>query len=111
MALISFRDRMRIPSYDDPEQCRMSTVEIDHEKCNCCGLCSRACPARALYVDGKGEDRKLRVREHLPQCVACNDCMAICERGAIRAVSSYDFKYRYKTVMRDGLEAPRSFKD
>jgi NAD-dependent dihydropyrimidine dehydrogenase PreA subunit len=109
MALIRLWERLRIPSYDNPEHCSMAAVEIDHEKCNLCGLCVKACPANAIELEGKGKDRKLRMSPHLPQCVACNDCMAICERGAIKAVKSYDFLYRYKTVMRDGLEAPRRF--
>jgi ferredoxin len=109
MALISLWERLRIPSYDNPEHCPMAAVVVDHEKCNCCGLCVKACPSNAIQLEGEGTERKVRMNPHLPQCVACNDCMAICERGAIEAVKSYDFLYRYKTVMRDGLEAPRPF--
>ena len=111
MALISFWDRMRIPSYDNPEHCSMGDVSIDYEKCDCCGLCVKVCPIDVLYIEGKGKDRKLRVNEHLPQCAACNDCMAICERGAIKAVKSFEFMYRYKPVLRGELEAPRNFRD
>jgi len=110
MALISIWERLRIPSYDNAEHCSMAAVEIDHEKCNCCGLCIKACPANAIQMEGKGKDRKVVMNPHLPQCVACNDCMSICEQGAIKAVKSYDFKYRYKTVMREGLELPRNFR-
>jgi formate hydrogenlyase subunit 6/NADH:ubiquinone oxidoreductase subunit I len=110
MSLISFWERIRIPSYDNPEHCMMAELSIDHDKCNCCGLCAKACPANVLYLEGKGKDRKLRIDPHLQQCAACNDCMAICEQGAIEAVKSYDFLYRYKTVMREGLEAPRHFR-
>jgi formate hydrogenlyase subunit 6/NADH:ubiquinone oxidoreductase subunit I len=110
MALISFWERMRIPAYDSAEQCSMAAVEIDHDKCNCCGLCTKACPASVLYIEGSGKERKLAVNPHLPQCVACNDCTSICDRGAIKAVKTYDFLYRYKTVLREGLEAPRTFR-
>lgn len=110
MALIGLWERLRIPAYDSSEECSMAAVEIDHEKCNCCGLCTKACPASVLFIEGKGKDRKLRVNPHLPQCVACNDCMSICDRGAIKAVKSYDFLYRYKPVLREKLEPPRSFR-
>jgi ferredoxin len=88
----------------------MSKVEIDYEKCNNCGLCVKACPSGAIQIEGKGKDRKVIMNPHLPQCVACNDCMSICEQGAIRGVSSYDFLYRYKIVGREALEWPRTFK-
>jgi 2-oxoglutarate ferredoxin oxidoreductase subunit delta len=89
----------------------MGELIIDHEKCNCCGLCVKACPIHVLNLEGKGKDRKLQVNPHLQQCGACNDCMAICEQGAIKAVKGWDFLYRYKPVMREGLEPPRIFKD
>ena len=112
MTLLSLRERLRIPSYDDPGQCFLGVVEIDHDKCNCCGLCVKACIVKALYIEGKGKDRKLRVIPHLQQCCACNDCMAICEQGAIKAVKPSDWLYRYKQVMRgEGMEPPRNFRD
>lgn len=109
MALLSLWDRLRIPSYDNPEHCSMSTVEIDYEKCTACGRCTKACPANALYIEGAGKDKVLKVNPHLPQCVACNDCMAICEQGAIQANKTYDFLYRYKVLEREGLQEPRPF--
>jgi ferredoxin len=110
MALISFWERLRIPSYDNPEHCSMGVLAIDYKKCNGCGLCVKACPACVLRVEGKGKDKKVLIKEHLPQCAACNDCMAICDAGAIEAVKPFDFLYRYKTVMREGLEGPRDFR-
>jgi ferredoxin len=120
MALISFWERMRIPSYDNSEHCMMARVSIDHDKCNCCGLCVKACLPNALYMEGKGKDRKVMVNPNRPTggreagdancyCVACNDCMAICEQGAIKAVTSADYRYRYKQVMRGELALPRTF--
>jgi ferredoxin len=120
MALISFWEKMRIPSYDNSEHCMMARVSIDHEKCNCCGLCVKVCLPGLLYMEGKGKDRKVLVTPNRPTggretgsancyCVACNDCMAICEQGAIRAISSVNYRYRYKQVLRGELAPPRSF--
>jgi ferredoxin len=122
MALISFWEKMRIPSYDNPEHCIMSELSIDQEKCNCCGLCVKACPINVLYLEGKGKNRKLRVNPNRPtggqetgevrgQCVACNACMSICEQGAIKGLTSANYRYRYKQVMRGELAPPRTFND
>jgi ferredoxin len=122
MALLSFSEKMRIPSYDNPEHCMMAELSIDQEKCNGCGLCVKACVIDVLHLEGKGKDRKLVVNPNRPtggretgrakgQCVACNACMAICERGAIMGVKGSDYLYRYKHVLRGELEPPRIFKD
>jgi ferredoxin len=122
MSLISLFEKMRIPSYDKPEHCLMSELVIDQDKCNGCGLCVKACPINVLKIEGKGKDRKLLVNPIRPtggqetgdvkgQCVACNCCMSICEQGAIVGVTSSNYLYRYKQVLRGELEPPRIFKD
>jgi ferredoxin len=122
MALISFRDKMRIPSYDNSDHCMMAEVSIDHDKCDRCGLCVKACLPKVIYMEGKGKDRKVLINRNRPTggretgeancyCVACNDCMAICEQGAIKAVTSADYLYRYKQVLRGELTPPRTFND
>jgi ferredoxin len=111
MPLLSLRDRLTIPSYDNPDHCMMAKVAIDYEKCNGCGMCVGVCVAAALKMQGKGKERKPRMTNGNPPCVACNDCMAICEQGAIASIKIHDFLYKYKRVLLEELSIPRDFED
>lgn len=50
-------------------------INIDSEKCNACGLCSRRC--KAACIDGKNHT------VDYSRCVACFDCVDTCTHGAI----------------------------
>lgn len=50
-------------------------INIDSEKCNACGLCSRRC--KAACIDGKNHT------VDYSRCVACFDCIDTCTHGAI----------------------------
>ncbi len=56
-------------------------VEIDENLCNGCVLCMKACPTKAI-----------RVRDNLAViegvCIACGECINVCARGAIKAVTT-----------------------
>jgi len=111
MPLLRWRERLRIPAFDNPDHCRMARVTIDPERCNGCGMCVEVCVAAALEMQGAGKERRPRMAPGNPPCVACNDCMAICEQGAIRAARMHDFRYRYRRVLLEGLAGPRDFQD
>ena len=111
MSLLSLKERLKIPAYDNPDHCMMAKVTIDYERCNGCGMCVAACVAAALEMQGKGKERRPRMAEGNPPCVACNDCMAICEQGAILATKIHDFRYKYKRVLLEELSTPRDFED
>lgn len=51
-------------------------IEIDHDKCNCCGKCEQACPAHCINTLGRSVDNA--------RCLRCFDCLAACDRDAIR---------------------------
>jgi electron transfer flavoprotein alpha subunit/NAD-dependent dihydropyrimidine dehydrogenase PreA subunit len=53
------------------------SVVIDLEKCNGCGMCSRACPYVALLI----EDKKARWIED--RCTLCGACLESCKFGAL----------------------------
>lgn len=110
MAFLSLKERMTIPTYDDPERCTSGRVAIDHDRCNGCGNCALICPGACLYVAGVGRDRKAYMLDKpVPDCMSCNDCMAMCKRGAIRASTGYDFGGFYKALHRGELAPPRNF--
>ncbi len=58
---------------------------IDTEKCNGCTLCSRRC--KAACIDARNH------RVDYSRCVACMDCIEVCQQGAI----SYRLREMRKT--------------
>jgi ferredoxin len=56
----------------------VSTLALDREKCNGCGLCVTVCPQGVLDLD----DRRARIAS-LDACMECGACARNCERGAL----------------------------
>ncbi len=109
MGRISRLERLRIPTYDNEQQIILGVVEVDEEKCTGCGKCATICPGKALYIEGIGKNKKAKMEPVFPQCMACNDCAAICEQGACKVVRPYEFSYFYKTIDRGEFIGPRTF--
>ncbi|MGQ9475398.1 MAG: 4Fe-4S dicluster domain-containing protein [Actinomycetota bacterium] len=110
MAYLTLKERLIIPTYDNPRTCRSGMVIIDHERCNGCGNCALICPGACLYVAGVGKERKAHmIDKPVPDCMSCNDCAAICKRGAIQAIHGYDFGGFYRAIHRAELAYPRNF--
>jgi len=55
---------------------------FSHKKCIRCGECISICPADALSFEGKGKERKVRIRYN--RCIRCYCCHEICPVDAIR---------------------------
>ncbi len=69
---------------ENPPQHRehMQHIEIDEELCNGCVICMKACPTKAIRVQGG------RIAEVTGVCVDCGECVRVCPRGAIRVITS-----------------------
>lgn len=50
--------------------------------CDACGACVEGCPQGALYLAGRGDRRRARVREE--RCILCGYCGAYCPEFCIK---------------------------
>lgn len=103
MGLISFSEKQRIPTYNDPSQHQGGAVIIDYEKCSGCLLCVKLCPADALAAENK---KPVMVPPEKNECMACGDCAAFCEEQAIRIARTLKSSGRYKTIDHGVLRLP-----
>lgn len=60
----------------------MSTLTVDHERCNSCGLCAHECPARIIWTVDPGAFPVL-IDGAEDFCIKCGHCVAVCPLGAI----------------------------
>ena len=109
MALLTWQERHQFPDWDDPAQCRFQRVTVDLDRCDGCKLCTLACPANVLEQYGEKGHKKVRVKASVRGCISCNNCHAICDRGAIQATQHYDFSGYYRQLGRGNFSMPRKF--
>jgi uncharacterized protein len=57
--------------------------EVNAGRCTACAECIRWCPAGAISLKGKGEERAA-VIDHA-KCIGCGECTVMCFEGAIAA--------------------------
>jgi len=55
----------------------MSFLQVEQEKCICCGICSDVCPVKMIGMESQGPKA---IGEH---CIACGHCVAVCPTGAL----------------------------
>jgi len=109
MSLLTRKERRYTPDWDDPSECQFRRVTIDEVLCDGCKLCTEVCPANVLELYGDKGKKKARVKPTWRGCVSCNNCHAICERGAIAATEPYDFVGYYRQLGRGDFAMPRKF--
>ena len=85
------------------------TVTVDEALCGGCAMCALICPADQLVMVGTGKNMKSSVRKGQSNCIGCNDCMAICQTGAIVLAQGYDYGGKWKQLDRGELVAPRPY--
>ncbi len=82
----------------------LGRVGIDNQLCNGCQLCIKACPASCLEMSGK---HSVRMLGEYANCVACGDCVAICEPRALSVTRGMSYTGLYKHLGRGELALPR----
>ncbi|OGX11473.1 MAG: hypothetical protein A2351_04370 [Omnitrophica bacterium RIFOXYB12_FULL_50_7] len=83
-------------------------IEIDREKCNGCGLCTKACAEGALVLDK--ENKAVLVKEIF--CDGMGACLDVCPVGALKIIerdsNDYDPKAAFAHVLKtQGAEAAK----
>lgn len=112
MSKIGFIERFIFPIYDREPPVTLARVTVDRGKCNGCGMCVSVCPSKTLVLAGTGKERKAGMEEGVtPECMSCNDCAAMCERGAVKVTTTYDFNYHFKIIDRGAMAAARHFSE
>jgi nitroreductase/ferredoxin len=101
---IHLRDRLLIPTYDDPDETTPGEITFDIEACSGCTFCKQVCPADTIVV----ENNRPRLRPWGEnQCIFCGDCMAICPESAIRLTRPYSHSHYFRTLDTGKAEPPR----
>jgi pyruvate formate lyase activating enzyme len=65
-------------------------IKSTASKCDGCGRCVPVCPTKAIQLNPKLEDDKLKIDREL--CTNCGDCIKVCYTGAL------DYFGKYVTV-------------
>jgi Ni,Fe-hydrogenase III small subunit len=77
----------KLPSWHAPDGFR-GVPEVDNEKCTGCGACVEACPARAIEIVDRGDERTVRF-DHT-KCIFCAFCDEVCPDDAIEIATRYN---------------------
>ena len=104
MGKMTFLEKIRIPTYNDPKQVTPGEVDFDNEKCTGCGTCVEVCPADSLMI----EDTKARMKPPGEnQCMFCGCCAAICPAGAVSMKSPFKCTLFFKPIDHGEPKPPR----
>ena len=104
MDRMTFLDKIRIPTYNDPREVMPGEVAFESALCTGCGICVEACPADSLFMEEKKAHMKAAPEN---QCMFCGCCAAICPAGAISMKSPFTCTRFFKPLGHGEPKPPR----
>jgi NAD-dependent dihydropyrimidine dehydrogenase PreA subunit len=107
-SFLTSSDQRSMPRFDgaDPNVA-IGQVFVDDDKCSGCKLCVETCPGKALQLVGKTQVSM--VSDAPVPCIACGDCVAICQPAAITLVKPHVYGGYFKSLHRGVTCMPRRF--
>jgi len=85
--------RAKLPSWHAPDGFR-GVPEVDNEKCTGCGACVEVCPAKAIEIVDRGDERMVKF-DHT-KCIFCGFCEEVCPDDAIEMATRYNIATKNK---------------
>lgn len=70
--------------------------EIDHNKCNLCGICEGECPSGAVVIDKESKTAGI----NLDECIFCARCEDVCPNSAVRMTNEFELSKRTRQEFR-----------
>jgi formate hydrogenlyase subunit 6/NADH:ubiquinone oxidoreductase subunit I len=83
----------KLPTWCAPDDFR-GVPEVDNEKCTGCGACVESCPARAIEIVDRGDERMVKF-DHT-KCIFCGFCEEVCPDDAIEMATRYNIATKNK---------------
>ena len=83
--------------------------EVNTDRCTGCAECIRWCPAGAISLKGKGDERKAYI-DH-DKCIGCGECTVMCFEGAIAARFEVDLGRAHRKIVEYNMGALKGKKD
>jgi nitroreductase/NAD-dependent dihydropyrimidine dehydrogenase PreA subunit len=71
-----------------PKDVQNGVMEVDEDKCTCCGLCLDNCPFKCWTMEEGGYPE---LKEEY-ECFSCSNCMVACPTDAISIAETYHVK-------------------
>jgi len=63
------------------------------ERCICCSMCARICPAAAIRMYRIPGEKKMRPGINYQRCIFCGFCVDICPTDALECTTTHDVAF------------------